>query len=86
MSDNNIYSDELMEMSPDQLREEVLRLQIDLADAKTTAAQLDIDLAFQKALLEEAIGNNADSDFEAAGGDDVYDRDSALYDNINDLI
>ena len=79
MSDENVYSDELMEMTPDQLREEVLRLQIDLADAKTNAAQLDIDLALQKTLLEEALNKTADEMYEAAGGDDAHDRPAACH-------
>ena len=41
-----------------------------------------IDRDYYKNLIDE----QADAKFDAAGGDEANNRDSAIYDNINDLI
>lgn len=68
----------------------------DITDHEAQIAMLeerieDLKIQLNSALVDRdyyknLIDQQADAQFEEAGGEEAQDRDSALYDNINDLI
>lgn len=61
---------------------QIAMLEERIADLKVQLSEALVDRDYYKNLIDQ----QADAQFEQAGGDEAHDRDSALYDNINDLI
>lgn len=61
---------------------QIAMLEERIADLKVQLSEALVDIDYYKNLIDE----QADAQFQKTGGDEAHDRDSALYDNINQLI
>lgn len=61
---------------------QIAMLEERIEDLKVQLNAALVDRDYYKNLIDQ----QADAQFEEIGGDEAHDRDSSLYDNINDLI
>ena len=61
---------------------QIAMLEERIEDLKVQLNSALVDRDYYKNLIDE----QAEAQFEKTGGDEAHDRDSSLYDNINDLI